>query len=132
MQCAFWTGKCGKEAAVSAVLSPPRLLASQQCALLMSRVQTPPAPLSVLVDLPAGKGACQGEGPLVWTFHPLQIPPRDTSPIPMPPPTLFCHYTLLHGDLSCSFGYIRDLLPPGFCENCSTCRYIFDVFVGRR
>ena len=36
IQCIFWTGKYSKEAAISAVFSPPRLLASQQCTLLMS------------------------------------------------------------------------------------------------
>ena len=43
----------------------------------------------------------------------------------------FCP-TWLRGDLSCSFGFMRFSLSVQqvFCENFSTCRYVFDVFVG--
>ena len=47
---------------------------------------------------------------------------------------LFCCFcTWLHGALSCSFGYIKDLFPvfSWFSENCSASRCIFDVFVER-
>ena len=68
----------------------------------------------------------QSEGPPMWTFSSFQIPPRDAGPYLIP---FFPHHTQLHGDLYCSFGCIAVLLPVSI-ENCSTCRYIFDVFMG--
>ena len=55
--------------------------------------------------------------------------PRGPAPDPVP----FSCSILLREDLSCNFGCTESfwwfLLV--FCENCSMCRHIFDVFVGR-
>ena len=78
-----------------------------------------------------------------WTSQPAKGVPRAREPFlfhssvpgaPVPSQFLFClfHPTQLHGDLSCSFDYMRSSasFQLVFCENCSTCRCIFDVFVG--
>lgn len=52
------------------------------------------------------RGSSQGEEPPVWTFPLSQLPPRGASLIPMP---FFCP-AQLHGNLSCCFGCIRDLV----------------------
>lgn len=58
----------------------------------------------------------------------LQLPPRGTGPIQIS--FLFCP-TWLCGDLACNFGFMRSTsIQQVFCENCSTRRCIFDVFVG--
>ena len=58
----------------------------------------------------------------------LQLPPSGTGPIQIS--FLFCP-TRLHSDLACNFGFMRSTgTQQVFCENCSTWRYTFDVFVG--
>ena len=72
----------------------------------------------------------QGEGPPLQTFSSLQSFPKGAGPNPVP----FSLSYLVTWDLSCSFGCIQDLSASFqlvFCENCSICRCIFDVFVGR-
>ena len=66
-----------------------------------------PTPPSVPADLPAGKGAPQGEGSPAWAPL-LQTPPRGVSPVLM---ASLHHPTRLYGDLFCSFGCVRGLLP---------------------
>ena len=100
------------------------MLGRQHVRTLRGRVQTPP-PLSLSQQtfqqargLPKEK-ACLS-GPSL-----LQMPPRGVSPVLMPP---LCHPIQLYGDLFCSFGCVRGLLP-AFYVNFSACRCIFDVFV---
>ena len=59
-------------AVVSTVLPPPP---ASRSASLKGRVHSPPAPLSVLVDIEAGEGSSQGEE----TFPLPQLPPMDAS-----------------------------------------------------
>ena len=82
--------------------------------------------LSVLPDIPTSESASQCEG----TFPLSQLPPRAQVPPQFHffffPPTQLC------GDLFCNFGFMRfsASIQQVFWENCSTCKCIFDVFVG--
>lgn len=73
----------------------------------MNRVWALPVPLSVLVLLPACKRTLHSKDLLVHTLIPLQIAPSSASSLPMP--FLPCS-TQLFGDLSYSFGCIRDIV----------------------
>lgn len=75
------------------------------------------------------RGSSQGEGPPMWTFPLSQLPPRGARLIPIP---FFpsCSVTWesflllwLYKRSNVSFQLV-------FCEIHSTCRCIFDVFVG--
>ena len=95
----------------------------------MNRVRALPVPLSVLVLLPACKRTLHSKDLLVHTLIPSQIAPSSASSLPMP--FLPCS-TQLFGDpflqlwlykrYCASFSWF-------FCESCSTCRYIFNLFV---
>ena len=93
------------------------------CTVLLSKDQAIPAPC-LPSRPPNGKGGFQDEGPVPFS----QLPPRGPDFI------LFFFFpcaTQLHGDLSCSFGCEGSSVSFQlvFCENCSTCTCIFDVFV---
>ena len=142
------TGKCGEEAAASAWLFLSRFLASQHVGTpckesrllqvfrwsqqisqqergLVSSVQDPQTGMPRLwVDL----FPPQGEGPHVWTFCFLQIPPKGASPDLMPS---FPSYLIIWRSFLQLWLHKRSArFQLVFCENCSTCRCIFDVFVG--
>lgn len=104
-----------KEAAISAVfltsiVSKPTMHTPDEW-----RPDPPPSPSCL--DLPASSGASQAEGSLVWTFQFLYIPPRRhwSHPDALSPSII---PSSLNRDLSCRFGYIKDLLPLVFCESC--------------
>lgn len=85
---------------------------------------------SIFLDVPADLWASRGsqvEGP----FPLSQLPPRGTGFSLIPFIFLSFRLTQLHRELSCSFGCISTLLPvfSWYFEICSTCRWVFDVFV---
>ena len=98
-------------------------------------LSSPPSPRSSpsVPDLPVGEGA----SPDVGTSPHLQFPARGAGPVLLPLlflfPSSFFHPTWLHGDLSCPFRCPRSSasVQQMFCENCSICTCILDVFVGR-
>ena len=101
--------------------------------LLLSRVQSPPAPLSVPVELPAAKGASQGKGMLVLTLPFFPAPSQGHKSCPDVCFFFFFSFlpvymgifltALLYKKFSDSYQWV-------FCENFSTSRYIFYKFIG--
>ena len=53
------------------------------------------------------QGAAQGEDPPMWTFSSIPLQGRWSHPNTFPSP---CNSAQLHGDLYCSFGFIKDSL----------------------
>lgn len=102
-QQAFWTAKCGGQVEPVPV-SLHWLLVSYMYTFLATRVQAAPAHLSIWADLPVGSGPCRGR---VCTCGPSFLGALALMPF------FFFFYnqisTWLHGDLSYSFGYIRNL-----------------------
>lgn len=81
---------------------------------------------------------CASWYPYLWSGFPewanlssFTTPPRDAGPI-LIGIFFFFHPSWLYDDLSYNFGFMRysASIQQVFCENCSTCRCIFDVFVG--
>lgn len=121
---AFQARKGSEVAAVSTGLSQASIHA-----LLASRIQAPPAPLCP-VDFSVWKGAPQGEGLPLWTFPPSKISPRGTGP--HPDAFFFPSYLVMYRSFPQLWLYKRSPVSFHlvFCENCPTCRCIFDVFAG--
>ena len=82
--------------------------------------------ISVQAHLPRVEGSSQGEG----TVSLSQLSPRRAGSISIP--FFFPFYlTQLCGDLPCNFGHMRSSasILQIFCENYSTCKHIYDVFL---
>ena len=73
---------------------------------------------------PPGEGAGQGEG----NFLLSQLPLRGAGPVPIPL-LFFFNPTWLCGNFSCNFGFmiLSASIQQIFCDNCTTCRCIFDI-----
>lgn len=147
-----WTGEHGEAKVASAELSLPRFLffaREHPCTLYERSVSVSPArgsvpavlstigqarllyagPSTGMPRLWLGLLAPQDKGLPVCTFLSFQMPPLRVEVSTV---CLFFHPTSLYGTFSCSFGrkgVARSVSSWLSCwENCSTWRYIFDVF----
>ena len=79
--------------------------------------------------------ASEGASPVAVTSPLLQLPPRGVGPISFPLFLPFLSFVLPSyvGNFSCPFRCPRSSasVQQVFCVNCSTCRCILDVLVGR-
>lgn len=77
---------------------------------------------------PCSKQGAPQDRSCLWTFPSLQLPLRCARPVLN---AFFPHPPWLHGYFPCSFGCKRSLASSSqFSVSCSTCRCMFDAFVG--
>ena len=124
-RCESWGGECREVArTLCAGLSLFSLLQADCCTLLWASE----APfLSQLISLLVkGLPRWGNSSPFIAPFQRCRFHPDSFFFV-----CLF-HLTLLHGNLSHNFAFMRSSASTQkvFCENCPTCRCIFDVFVG--